>query len=327
MAVRVQRLDDSAGPLAELAAGTALVIGNFDGVHRGHQATAALAVEAASAHALVPALLTFDPHPIAVVGSDAPPVLTTLERKAELSLRLGIEHVVARDFDTSFATWSPERFARELVREALNARIVVVGDNFRFGSGRTGDFARLSELGTALGFESRVCPMLHDAHGPMSSTRARTAIAAGDLAEAELTLGRPHAISGVVEKGDARGRTLGFPTANLGAVPEMLPPNGVYAVAVDEVDPAGKARARGLGVMNIGVRPTLAGEPKRTIEAHLLDVDRDLYGARLRVHLVARLRDEKRFGGLDALKAQIARDVESARKRLAGVLPLAGAYG
>lgn len=303
---------------------SAVVVGNFDGVHRGHQAIAALTLGAAREGGLVPALLTFDPHPGETLGAGAPPVLTTLERKAELCGRLGIERVVARAFDASFATWSPERFARELLAVRLVAKVVVVGDNFRFGAGRTGDLALLTSLGRELGFEVRVSPMSEDAGGAFSSTRARAAIAAGDLAAAESVLGRRHSLSGVVEAGDRRGRLLGFPTANLGGVVEMLPPDGVYAVAVDEGHPG---RALALGVMNVGFRPTLGVPPRRTIEAHLFDLDRDLYGARLRVHLVVRLRGEMRFESLDALKAQIARDAERARACLAGVAPVNGAYG
>ncbi len=316
-------LGDAPAPEDVRARGTVLVIGNFDGVHRGHQAVLREAVAEARGRGLVPAVLTFDPHPAGVLGREAPPLLTTLERRAELIGAFGVERVFVRHFDRAFAACTPEAFARSLLVEALSARVVVVGDNFRFGVKRSGDLASLRELGASLGFEARPHAMAHDSAGAYSSTRAREAIRAGDLDTADLVLGRPHALSGVVVHGAKRGRTIGFPTANLGDVPELLPPDGVYAVDVDELgvgaerSPSG-ALPLGDGVMNIGVRPTVGGDPRRSIEVHLLrDLGREIYDARLRVHLVARLRAEQRFDGLDALKAQINLDVDNARARLA----------
>jgi riboflavin kinase/FMN adenylyltransferase len=310
--VSLLRLDDS--PLREASPCT-LVVGNFDGVHRGHQAVLNEAVGAARAAGLRACVLTFDPHPGAVVGAGAPPMLTTIERRAELLAELGVDQVYVRRFDAAFAAWSPERFARDLVAEILQARVVVVGANFRFGAKRAGDLALLRELGSRLGFEARVHAVATDEHGPFSSTRAREAVAAGDLAEVGRVLGRPHSLSGVVVRGDERGRTIGFPTANLGEVPELLPADGVYAVRVDEAVEGGTTGPLAGGVMNVGVRPTVGGA-KRTVEAHLFDFARDLYGATLRVHLVARLRAEKKFASLDELKAQIGRDAAHARKEL-----------
>ena len=310
---------DDATPSGSLAAAPCvLVVGNFDGVHRGHQSVLAEAVsEARSRAPLEACVLTFDPHPGAVVGSGAPPMLTTLERRVELMGQLGVNRVYARRFDVEFASWTPERFARELVARDLSARIVVVGQNFRFGAKRAGDLALLRSLGKELGFEVHVHRTASDARGPFSSTRAREAIAAGDLGEVEDVLRRPHALSGTVAHGDERGRTIGFPTANLEAIPEMLPPDGVYAVRVEQRDKDGLGW--GLlagGVTNIGLRPTVGGA-RRTVETYLLDFSGDLYEIDLRLHLVARLRDEKRFSGLDELKAQIARDVAQARRKLA----------
>jgi riboflavin kinase/FMN adenylyltransferase len=315
----IERLDATSQPAAS-PRGRTLVIGNLDGMHCGHQAIVKAAVAVARVRSLEPALLTFDPHPAAVLGSTPPPLLTTLARKAELARRLGVERVFARAFDTAFAAWTPERFVRELLSSQLGAKAVFVGDNFRFGAGRAGDLAALKELGGLAGFDAYGFGMLRDARGPLSSSRARADIAAGELEDARLILGRWHAFGGRVVEGDRRGRTLGFPTANLADVPEVLPPHGVYAVAVDETTTE-QTRALGLGVMNIGVRPTLGGERKLSVEVHLFDLARDLYGCSLRVHLVARLRDERRFDGLDALKAQIALDAEAARKALAGVVP------
>jgi riboflavin kinase/FMN adenylyltransferase len=268
---------------------------------------------------LVPAVLTFDPHPVAVVGPGAGPPLTTLPRRAELMAGLGIERVYVRRFDADFSTWSPERFARELVKRDLHAAVVMVGENFRFGAKRAGDLAMLRELGATLGFEVQVHALAKDDAGPYSSTRARACVASGDVAGAIEVLGRPHALSGVVAHGAKRGRTIGFPTANLEGVPELLPTDGVYAVAADAVGDAGATSALARGVMNIGVRPTVGGAPARTIEVHLFDFDGDLYGARLRIHLFARLRDEMKFAGLSELKRQIEEDARDARARLSGV--------
>jgi len=308
-------LDDATPPGPVAVEACALVIGNFDGVHRGHQSVLTEAVQAARAQGLVPSVLTFDPHPAAVVGGGAPPVLTTLERRAELMGELGVERVYARRFDAEFASWGPERFARELVAEALRARVVVVGQNFRFGTKRAGDLALLRSLGAELGFEVRVHGIARDANGPFSSTRAREAIAAGTLDEAERVLGRPHSLSGVVVHGQERGRTINVPTANIAPVAEMLPLDGVYAVRAELLEDDGEVVPLPGGVTNIGVRPTVDGT-SRTVETYLLGFAGDLYDQRLRVHLVARLRGEQKFAGLDELKRQIAVDCIQARRKL-----------
>jgi riboflavin kinase / FMN adenylyltransferase len=296
-----------------------LIIGNFDGVHRGHQAVLAHASTIAAKAGLATAVLTFDPHPAAVLGREPPAALTTLLHKAQLLRQAGARSVWVRTFDRDFAGWSPERFARELVKEQLRASVVVVGDNFRFGAQRGGDHALLRTLGAALDFTVEPHPMAGDEGGPFSSTRVRAALAEGDVVGAAAVLGRRHAFSGVVREGDKRGRTIGFPTANVEEVTELVPKNGVYAVTVEQLDPldlAGSARAIGQGVMNVGVRPTVDGSGRRTQEVHLLDFAGDLYGRTLRVQLVARLRDEKKFDGVLALKAQIAEDVAEAKQRL-----------
>jgi riboflavin kinase/FMN adenylyltransferase len=310
----ILRLPDDPAPSAPPVDPCVLVVGNFDGVHRGHQAVLVEAVQVAESRGLMPAVLTFDPHPAAIVGVGAPPALTTLERRAELMGALGVERVLVRPFDASFAAWQAERFARELIAGVLRAQVVVVGQNFRFGAKRAGDLDLLRSLGAELGFEVLVHSIASDAHGPFSSTRARDAIAAGDLAEAESVLGRPHELSGPVVHGDERGRTINFPTANIDPVPEMLPPDGVYAVRVDEIDD-GVASPLAGGVTNIGVRPTV-GDGKRTVETFVLGFSGDLYGAALRLHLIARLREEKKFASLDELKVQIIQDCAEARRRL-----------
>jgi riboflavin kinase/FMN adenylyltransferase len=268
-AATLLRLDDATPSGALTGEASVLVVGNFDGVHRGHQSVLDEAVAAARAQGLTPCVLTFDPHPGAVVGVGtgiaAPPTLTTLERRAQLVGALGVERMYVRAFDAAFAAWEPERFARELVAEALRATLVVVGPNFRFGARRAGDLELLRTLGAELGFEVRVHAFAGDERGPYSSTRVREAIAAGDLADAANVLGRPHELSGTVVHGEERGRTINFPTANLEPVLEMLPPDGVYAVRVEQLDEDGVAGPLGGGVTNVGVRPTVGGG-KRTVD-------------------------------------------------------------
>ncbi len=317
MGLLVTMLDDTTPPAADAAPESVVVIGNFDGVHRGHQAVLAEAVLQAGPAELSVVVLTFDPHPSAVVGGGAPPMLTTLARRAELLGNLDVARVYVRRFDAAFATWSADRFVRDLVAATLRARIVLVGDNFRFGARRSGDMTLLRALGAELGFVAHVHKVVFDEAGAFSSSRVRLCVAAGDLDGAALVLGRPHAITGTVVHGAKRGRTIGVPTANLDEIPELLPPNGVYAVRTDLLQADGSmVGPLGPGVMNIGVRPTVGGDPSRSVEVFLLDWSGDIYGATLRVHLVARLRDEQRFDGLDALKAQIARDVDEARRLL-----------
>jgi len=289
-----------------------VVIGNFDGVHRGHQAVLRQAHALATARGLRCVVLTFDPHPSEVLGRGAPPRLTTLERRIELLRENGATDVAVEPFTIELASWTPAQFAEDLLAKRLHARAVVVGRNFRFGHKRAGDFDTLVELGARNAFEAVAAEVAGDDEGPFSSTRVRDAIAAGEVDRAANVLGRPHSLSGVVEHGDARGRLLGFPTANLGGVAEMLPAYGVYAVRV------ARARAQAAtngGVMNVGVRPTVDGMSLR-IEAHLFDFAGDLYGQPIRVDLIARLRGEQKFAGIEELKAQIAKDAEAARKAL-----------
>ena len=299
-----------------------VVIGNFDGVHRGHRDLLSHAVADATAHGGEAVVLTFHPHPAVVLGRSLPPVLTPLARKVSLLTALGAR-VHVEPFDLAFASLSPEAFCTSLLRSQLDASQVYVGYNFRFGKGRAGDLTTLSALGDQLGFSVAVHARVGDAQGPWSSTRAREAIARGDVAEATLVLERPHALTGVVQHGRALGRTLGFPTANLGAVEEMLPANGVYAVNVDALDASGVPAVLGGGVMNVGTRPTVTGgAAERLAEVHILTGAHDLYGRILRVHLADHLREERKFVGIDELRAQIAKDRDDAERRL-GATPRA----
>jgi riboflavin kinase/FMN adenylyltransferase len=320
-----------------------VVIGNFDGVHRGHQAVLRQARGLADAGGLGCVVLTFDPHPSEVLGRGAPPRLTTLERRVALLRAHGATRVAVEPFTMELAAWSPERFVNELLAARLGTRVVVVGQNFRFGNKRGGDFDALRALGREAGFDAVAAEVAGDDEGPFSSTRVRDAIGAGEVERAAGVLGRPHALSGIVEHGDARGRTIGFPTANLGGVGEMLPPYGVYAVRVSKAEggDAGSGTGTGTGtgvsaaagggagaeawggVMNLGVRPTVGGTALR-VEVNLFDFEGDLYGDRLRVELVARLRGEQKFAGIDELRAQIARDAASARETLARLSAVVG---
>jgi riboflavin kinase / FMN adenylyltransferase len=314
---------DDETPSSPSTATTLVAIGNFDGVHVGHRAVISDVAREAHRLGLAPLVLTFFPHPTEVLGRAKLAILTTLERKLELIRRIDPRvRVVVEPFTLELAKKSPEEFARELIVERLGARVVIVGENFRFGHKRAGDLSTLRELGEKLGFQARALPLSGDGHGGFSSSRIREALARGDLPEVERVLGRPHSLSGVVVQGQARGRTIGFSTANLADVAEALPPFGVYACLVDEIDasgsssdgrrlPAASAKVLGTGVMNIGVRPTL--EAGFSVEVHLFDFDRDLYGRRLRVHLVRHLREERRFDGLPELKRQIELDAALAR--------------
>ncbi len=282
-----------------------MVIGNFDGVHTGHQAVIAEARAHAMSTGLVLQALTFDPHPASVLGDRQIPKLCTLGRRLELLQSAGADEVVVMSFTTSFAQTSPAEFARILAGHGV--AYVVVGENFRFGKDRVGDVAMLADLGASLGFEVHSTQLFGASDAPVSSSRIRACLQERDVARAHQMLGRPHRIGGLVVHGDARGRTMGFPTANLDAVAEMLPGLGVYAAHARLQD------GRQLdAVLNIGVRPTVGGQELR-IEAHLLDVELDLYGQSLSFDLVASLRSEKRFHSLDALRTQIAQDVQSAR--------------
>jgi riboflavin kinase/FMN adenylyltransferase len=320
-------LPDDASLLAPGAA-RVVAIGKFDGVHLGHQAVLADAVERARALGVAAAALTFDPPPLAVLTKETLPPLTPIPRRAALLGLAGAAEVFVRRFDPEFAAWTPEQFARDLLATTLGAKVVLVGANFRFGAQRAGDLPLLTALGAQLGFAVGVHALAGDERGPFSSTRVREALGAGDVSEARRVLGRFHAVTGVVGHGAKLGRTLGYPTANLQQIEEVVPEDGIYACVVDALDAAGEAKALAVAAVSIGVRPTIDGAVGRTVEAYLLDFAGDLYGARLRIHFVARLREELRFDSLAALKVRIARDVAETRAATAGVVPGPdGGYG
>lgn len=302
------------------------MVGNFDGVHRGHQWVLGRGLDLAEQRGLQPVVLTFHPHPSVVLGRGERPVLTPLERKVELLQRLSPRlRVVVEPFTKELAGVSPREFARDLLQAKLGARRVTVGQNFRFGRDRAGDPSVLATLGSELGFEAGAEPLHADAAGVISSTRIRDLITAGEVAAAERLLGRPHALSGIVEPGEQRARQLGIPSANLGQLAELLPARGVYAVLVDILD-GDRYRRLAPGVANIGTRPTL-GAGVLKVEVHALGFSGDLYGRRLRAHFVARLRDETKFGSLSELQARLDLDKVEAAALLAGRIPAAEAAG
>lgn len=294
--------------------GTIVTPGNHDGVHLGHRALVHTARERARARGLRAVAMFFDPHPSRVLAPErSAPLLTTVERRRELLVGAGADEAIAWPFDEAFAALEPEAFVRDVLFRELGARGVVVGPDFRFGRGRSGNLETLRALGEAHGCEVIVVPPVMLDGERVSSTGVRARLTSGDAEGAARLLGRVHDVSGTVIAGDRRGRTIGFPTANLACEEVMLPADGVYAIVTRRLDAHGSPLLR--GVLNVGVRPTVAAG--RSVEAHLFDFDEDLYGARMRVGFVRRIRAEQKFDGLDALKAQIARDADAARAALA----------
>jgi riboflavin kinase/FMN adenylyltransferase len=290
----------------------AVSVGNFDGVHLGHQALAEAVVREARAAGGSAIVLTFDPHPARVLAPErAPGTLLTITQRAELLGQLGIERLAVLPFTPELSQYPPEGFARRVLAECLGARAVVVGANFRFGRSRAGDLAALTAFGAALGFRVAGLPPLLLDGAPISSTRVREAVARGDCAAARELLGRRHFLDGTVVGGVARGRTLGLATANLDPLNETLPHAGVYACCA-RVLPERLALP---AVVNVGRRPTFGGGAL-LVEAHLIDFEGDLYGRQLRLEFEARLRDERSFDGPGALVAQVQQDIASARRLL-----------
>ena len=288
-----------------------LTLGNFDGVHRGHQAILGRVAEVARVRGGEAVALTFNPHPVAVLRPErAPALITSLRDKIRLMAAAGVDVLVVQHFTPAFAQLSAEAFIERFVVQRLRATRLVVGHSVSFGHERRGDSALLAELGKRLGFEVEVVgPIGVDGH-EVSSSAVRRAIAAGDMALATKLLGRPHRLGGRVVPGRRRGATIGFPTANVRVRVGMSPPDGVYAVRV-------QYREAWLdGVANIGTNPTF-GDVPRALEAHLLDFDADLYGERVSVAFIERLRSEIAFSSVEALVAQIGRDAERARAILA----------
>lgn len=292
----------------------AVAVGNFDGVHRGHQALVAAAVREARSLGGVAVVLTFEPHPSRVLSPDrAPSTLMTVGQKAEILSRLGVDRLAVLPFTLELSREAPEEFARLVLQRALGARVVVVGSSFRFGHGRAGDVALLGRVGRQMGFEVHgIDPVFHEGE-PISSTRIREALARGAVEAARDLLGGRFFVDGTVVQGAGRGRTLGIPTANLALLNETLPGTGVYACWC--FSRGGGPQVPPRAVVNVGRRPTFGGG-EITVEAHVLDFDGSLYGSTLRVEFERRLREERAFPGPEALKEQIGRDIDEARRVL-----------
>lgn len=294
-----------------------LAIGMFDGVHRGHQRVIKALTSAARRMAAEPVVLTFDPHPAAVLRGNPPALLCDPEERIARLADLGVSTIVAQHFDREFADQPPDEFVERLRRNRDLAGLVLTAES-AFGRDRTGGLPAIRGLARELGFQIIEVPRLASDGNALSSTRLRTMISAGQLAMARRLLGRDHAVIGTVVEGDHRGRTLGYPTANLAFDhPVALPPDGIYAVRASWAGPNPLLPAHAAhGAASLGVRPTF-GVGARLLEVYLLDFDGDLYGQRLRVEFVRRLRGEKRFGSVESLVQQMARDVERVRTVLA----------
>jgi riboflavin kinase/FMN adenylyltransferase len=288
---------------------TVLTIGNFDGVHRGHRALLAELKAKARELALPATVLTFEPHPRELFAPDqAPARLASLRDKFELLAECGVDRVHVCRFNHQLAALTAEQFVERILARGLAVRHLIVGDDFRFGKGRGGDFALLLRQGRQHGFAVVAMHTVDFCGLRVSSSAVRDALAAGNIEHAEQLLGRAFVIAGRVMDGKKLGRTIGFPTANIQVRRKRLPLSGVFAVTVSGIGDKPLP-----GAANIGVRPTVAEGLKPVLEVHVLDFDRDIYGMHVDVNFLHKLRDEAKFDSLDALKAQIARDVVAVR--------------
>ena len=280
-----------------------LALGNFDGLHRGHLKVVERVKQGALEHGGIAMAMTFDPHPSRVLRPDkAPPLLMTKEQRLDALDRAGMHCVAVVRFTHEFSHWDPERFVRTVLVEWLRVAEVWVGANFLFGHARSGNFTLLRTFGQQCGFRAEKIDPVRYKEFVISSTRIRRLVAEGRIDEAAALLGHPYSLTGAIVEGRRRGREIGFPTANLRTPNELIPPHGVYATAMT-ID--GIVHA---GLTNIGVNPTFGDNAAATIETYLLRYDGVLYGREVRLSFVQRLRDERRFDDVNALKAQIEAD-------------------
>ena len=308
--------------LTDAHRGCVAAIGNFDGIHLGHQAVLGQLAEIAAVYRLPAVVITFEPHPQEFFGRGVVrPRLTSFREKMTVLRRFAVDQVLCLRFDAKLARMDATEFVERVLVRGLGVRSLVVGDDFRFGRNRLGDRDLLQDLGRRYGFELMGMHNFDIDGQRVSSTRIRAALAGGDLRAAERLLGRPYRMSGRIVHGDQRGRAIGFPTANVhrhrpigGERADLAssPLRGVFAVEV-----FGLEQAPYRGVANVGVRPTVDGE-KHLLEVHLLDFDGDIYGRHVQVAFLAKLRAEQRFESLEALRTQITRDVLKAREIFAG---------
>ena len=286
----------------------ALAIGNFDGMHLGHRALLARLIDVAKTKNLTPAVMTFEPHPREFFTPlNAPSRLCNLREKLEFFIAAGVEKTFICAFNQRFSAISAQTFMDEILRKKMHVNTILVGEDFRFGAKRIGTIADFK----ANGFDLIDFAPINFANERISSTRVRDALSYGNLALASELLGRHYSISGKVVHGAKRGRELGFPTANIHIKHERPALTGVYAVKLDGLN----------AVANLGVRPTITGVPKLSLEVHILDFNQDLYGRHVHVEFLHKIRDEMKFSGLDALKAQIAMDITVAREFFSAVIP------
>ncbi|KXX65046.1 bifunctional riboflavin kinase/FAD synthetase [Marichromatium gracile] len=294
--------------------GCVATIGNFDGVHLGHRSIFQRLLEQGHARGLPATVITFEPQPLECFAPEtAPARLTRLREKLAAIAHCGIERVMVLGFGPRLAAMPAERFVHELLVEGLGVGHLLVGDDFRFGHGRAGDFALLQRMGAAHDFSLENLHTVTHAEERISSTRVREALARGDLEQAQHLLGRPYRIAGRVGHGDKRGRTIGFPTANIDLHRRVSPLHGVYAVRMHGLGPEPRP-----GVANIGTRPTVDGRAHQ-LEVHLFDFAADIYGRQVEVEFCLKLRDEQRFASFEALKHQIQLDADAARAYLGRV--------
>jgi riboflavin kinase / FMN adenylyltransferase len=307
----MERLDGGSA-VPERFRGGIVALGNFDGFHKGHQAVVARAVHRARAEGRPVLVATFDPHPVRHFKPDLPPFrLTTLDQRERLFAAAGADAMIVFRFDDQLASVTAPDFVTDYLVSRIGAEGVVTGEDFTFGKGRGGDVEQLMFLGRANQMSvDAVAPVVEDGEA-VSSSRIRDALQAGDCDSAARLLTRPFAIEGVVEHGDQRGRTLGYPTANIPLASYLRPRFGIYAVR----GRLGDGRLLG-GAANLGTRPTF-DPPRELLEPYFFDFDGDLYGQTVEVELLSFLRDEARFDDIEALKAQMAADCEEARHRLA----------
>jgi riboflavin kinase/FMN adenylyltransferase len=293
-----------------------ITIGEFDGVHRGHQHIVARAAELGRERGLPVVAITFDPHPDEVIRPGShPPLLCSARRRAELLAGLGVDAVCVLPFTLEFSRLDPDEFVRAVLVDKLHVAAVVVGEDFRFGHKARGDVQLLDKLGEKYDYTVEGRPLLVSDNATISSTAIRKLLEAGDVAEAARELGRPHRVEGVVVRGHQRGRQLGFPTANVESPPHTaIPADGIYAGWLSTLDEAGLETNRWPAAISIGTNPTFDGQA-RTVEAYALDrTDLDLYGLHAAIDFAARLRGTLRFDSVEALVEQMHKDVDQARE-------------
>ena len=295
----------------DLPHGTILTIGNYDGVHLGQQQVLERVVERARAQGLHSAVLTFDPHPLAVLRPEArPPQLSTPAQKEALLDKTGIDFVLVVEFTPEFSQTSARSFVRDFLHERLGASEIHVGGDFSFGHGREGDVTMLRQMGEELGFETFAVDEVSQGGERISSTRIRTAVGEGRVEDSRRLLGRPYSLTGIIVRGDRMGQRLGWPTINLAPDNDLVPADGVYATRT--VFPSFPSVFD--SVTNIGTRPTVYENYERVVETHVLDFRNDVYGERVEIGFYKRLREEQMFQSMMDLSAQIARDVEATRE-------------